>query len=111
MQLTENFYKIEFDCRDNTPMPESVLDNIKELAKNLQTIRNLLNEPIHINSGYRSKEYNKKIGGAKNSQHIIGYAADITRTYDFNPQGEFVHYDIRGYKARWNYSTKYKDFY
>ena len=34
-------------------------------------------EPIIINSGYRSPELNKKVGGAPNSNHLTGCAGDI----------------------------------
>ena len=34
--------------------------------------------PLHVNSGYRSKELNDLIKGAANSQHLTGNAADIT---------------------------------
>ena len=34
-------------------------------------------EPIRINSGYRSPQLNKKIGGVANSNHLTGCAADI----------------------------------
>ncbi len=34
-------------------------------------------EPIRINSGYRSPQLNKKIGGAAKSNHLTGCAADI----------------------------------
>ena len=34
-------------------------------------------EPIRINSGYRSPQLNKKIGGAPSSNHLTGCAADI----------------------------------
>ena len=33
--------------------------------------------PIIINSGYRSEAINRKVGGVRNSQHLIGQAADI----------------------------------
>ena len=33
--------------------------------------------PIIINSGYRSPQLNRKIGGAPNSNHLTGCAADI----------------------------------
>ena len=78
---------------------------------------------ITINSGYRSPKHNAKIGGAKNSQHLTGKAADIA-VQGFTPkqvaevienlisQGKmtqgglgvystWIHYDIRGTKARW----------
>ncbi|GAA3623273.1 hypothetical protein GCM10022397_06230 [Flavivirga jejuensis] len=53
MRLTTNFSKMEFDSRDGAVMPDSIIKNIKELAKNLQVVRDYLGEPIHINSGYR----------------------------------------------------------
>jgi uncharacterized protein YcbK (DUF882 family) len=44
----------------------------------LEPIRRILgNKPIKVNSGFRSPEVNKKIGGAKHSQHMKGEAADI----------------------------------
>ena len=33
--------------------------------------------PIIINSGFRSEVINRKVGGVRNSQHLIGQAADI----------------------------------
>lgn len=33
--------------------------------------------PIIINSGFRCEAVNRKVGGVKNSQHLIGQAADI----------------------------------
>ena len=43
----------------------------------LQTIRDFVGKPIRINSGYRSLEWNKNIGGAIGSLHTLGMAADI----------------------------------
>ena len=43
----------------------------------LQPIRNLLNEPMIITSGYRNKEVNKLVGGAIDSQHTKGQAVDF----------------------------------
>ena len=33
--------------------------------------------PIIINSGFRCEAVNRKVGGVRNSQHLIGQAADI----------------------------------
>lgn len=43
----------------------------------LDPIRDFVAEPIYINSGYRSEELNKAIGGVDYSQHRKGQAADI----------------------------------
>lgn len=123
MKLTKNFDREEFDCNDGTIIPATLMPNVQELANNLQVLRDDIGEPIRVNSGYRHPAYNKKIGGAPNSQHPKAKAADITAK-SFTPkqlaarveklikagkmkQGGlgvypgFIHYDIRGTKARW----------
>ncbi len=122
-QLTENFSLDEFKCRDGSSVPDEYMDNVKLLAANLQVLRDHIGEAIHINSAYRSPEYNEKIGGKPASKHMIAQAADITCksktpkqlhtiiekliTERKMKQGGlglypgFVHYDVRGKKARW----------
>ena len=39
--------------------------------------KSITEEPIIINSGYRSEAVNKAVGGAKGSNHLTGCAADI----------------------------------
>jgi len=126
-QLTKNFNSFEFACKDGTPVPYRYKENVKNLAENLQVLRDYYKMPVHINSGYRTKSHNKAVGGSPNSQHLLGKAADITirnktpkqvaRTIKkLISQGKmreggiglyngFVHYDIRGYAARWDYSS------
>jgi uncharacterized protein YcbK (DUF882 family) len=123
MTLTKNFSLQEFNSKDGSPMPKEVFENIILLANNLQVLRDELKASIKINSGYRSPAHNKKIGGAKNSTHTLGMAADIVVS-GFTPkqvaetidrlvkEGKmmtgglkayptFTHYDIRGVKKRW----------
>jgi len=125
--LTLNFNKKEFASKDGAGMPEDVWQNIKTLAKQLEALRSHLNKPIIVTSGYRSETHNNRIGGKKNSQHLLGKAADI-QIKGLKPktiykaieklieQGKmlegglglydtFVHYDIRGKEARWDNST------
>src|SRR5687767_4001392 len=78
MKLTENFNLFEFACKDGSPVPPELIPNVQLLAKNLQVLRDHLKEPVRLNSGYRSPEYNARIGGAKSSQHKLAKAADIT---------------------------------
>lgn len=124
MKFSKYFKKEEFDSKDGAPMPYEVKKNIRELAKNLDVIREYIGKPIHVNSGYRSPDHNIAVGGVTNSFHMIGKASDIhvkgmTTTELKNiieklinegkiSQGglgfypTWVHYDIRGIKARWN---------
>lgn len=76
-KITNNFSLEEFKCKDGSDIPNELLPNVIELAKNLQVLRDYLKKPITINSGYRSPKYNAKIGGVKNSQHLKGKASDI----------------------------------
>lgn len=43
----------------------------------LERIRALSGRPLRIVSGYRSPETNRRVGGARYSQHLLGRAADI----------------------------------
>lgn len=76
-KITTNFSLQEFNCKSGKDMPPKVMRNIIELAKNLQVLRDAIGKTISITSGYRSPEHNAKVKGAKNSQHILGTAADI----------------------------------
>lgn len=72
------YFKLsEFHCGDGTRVPEEYYDNVQELMDNLDVLREHLGYPITINSGYRTAEYNKSVGGAKKSQHLTASAADI----------------------------------
>ena len=129
-QLTKNFKLSEFRCRDGSDVPEELMENVVELAQNLQVLRDHIGKPINIISGYRSPSYNRKIGGARRSQHMSAKAADIkikgltpaeikdiivelVKSGEMKSGGiglytTFVHYDVRGRNARW-YGTGVKD--
>jgi zinc D-Ala-D-Ala carboxypeptidase len=69
----------------NMPTPEHIA-NFKLLAEKVfEPIRNHFRCPIHISSGYRSKELNSAIGGSATSQHCSGEAIDIDM--DGSPNG------------------------
>lgn len=87
MQLTPHFSLEELTRSstaerrgiDNTPSP-SIMANLMIVAEGLEKVRAAL--PIHntaiiVDSGYRSMALNAAIGGAKNSAHTRGLAADI----------------------------------
>lgn len=62
---------------DNTPN-EEVKANLEALIENvLDPLREAYGKPIYVNSGYRSPELNRAVGGVANSFHLQGYACDI----------------------------------
>lgn len=97
IQLTPHFKLSEFTRSataaarkiDNTPSIEAV-SNLQQLCihilEPLRAYANAIASPlggekeevaINISSGYRSPALNKAVGGAANSQHMTGEAADI----------------------------------
>lgn len=127
MKLTNNFSLSEFKCKCGCKMPAFVKENVKELAENLQVLRDVVGR-IDLTNAYRCKEHNADVGGSTNSQHIKGKAADIKsntlspseiasitddlmKSEKFKLGGigiynTFTHVDIRGYKARWSKTIK-----
>lgn len=85
MNLTENFTLAELIKSDtakefninNTPSAPAIA-NLQALCQNvLQPLRNAYGCPVVVTSGFRCATLNKKVGGAANSQHLYGQAADI----------------------------------
>jgi uncharacterized protein YcbK (DUF882 family) len=115
-QVSEHFKVKEFAQKDYQ-CDEVLIDS--ELIKVLEDVRTNFKMPVIITSGYRTPEYNKKIGGVKNSQHTKGTAADIkVKTvpasevqrylnrkypdkYGIGRYENFTHIDVREKKARW----------
>ena len=131
MKLTNNFSLWEFKCRDGTEVPDEYMENVKELAENLQVLRDYIQKPIIVISGYRSPTYNRKIKGARRSQHLFAKAGDLIvkgMTPDEVKEAivylikegkmkkggvglytHFTHYDVRGFNRRW-YGKGIKDY-
>ena len=113
--LSRNFVVREFACKDGS---DAVLV-APRLAMVLQTIRDHFGAAVTINSGYRTPQYNTKVGGAEHSQHCYGTAADIVvrgqkpatvaayaRTImpdwgGVGVYGSFTHIDVREAEADW----------
>jgi len=85
MKLTEHF-TLEEMTKSQTGARKGIINNpgqaeignLKALCENvLEKVRAHFGKPITVNSGFRGVKLNKAIGGAKNSQHITGQAADI----------------------------------
>ena len=111
--LSEHFSVHEFKCKDGSEHP---ID--PRLIAMLEQIRAHFKAPVTIVSGYRSPAHNAKVGGAKNSMHLKGMAADI-RVAGVDPEvvyqhcntafktggvgryRSFTHIDSRQTRARW----------
>lgn len=82
MRLSKNFTLAEL-TKTSVGLPNNPSDveieRLKILCeKVLQPLRDEFNAPIIVNSGYRSQQVNKAVGGVPTSQHLKGEAADIT---------------------------------
>ena len=86
MKLSNNFSLEEFEHSEvaiasgiKNKAPEEAINNLKKLCENvLEPLRQYLNKPIRILSGYRCEELNNAVNGVEKSQHLTGCAADIT---------------------------------
>ena len=115
-KLSENFQVSEFKCNDGS---DKVLIS-DELVSLLQDIRDHFGKAVVINSAYRTETYNKKVGGATHSQHILGTAADIVisgvsplevaqyaeylqpNSGGIGVYTSFTHVDVRASRSRWD---------
>ena len=119
-KLSANFNSSEFDCHGSGCCSSTLVDD--KLVTYLQQIREHFGKPVNISSGYRCATHNKNIGGATNSRHSKGQAADIYISgitpaeiakyaesigilgiglYETNSDGFFVHVDTRETKSFW----------
>jgi uncharacterized protein YcbK (DUF882 family) len=113
--------------KDEMP-PELAKTMVERTGPMFQALREALDMPITIVSGYRDPATNRRAGGAKKSRHMMAQAldckcADMDKLYSVAnamqadgrlPKGglalyaradgtrRFVHVDCRGYRARWN---------
>ena len=89
-----------------------IMNNIRQLAWALEMLRAFSENPIIINSGFRTHEENEACGGAKESYHMKGMAVDIDKEFlhttllndrwpgGYHEYDTFVHLDI-GPQRRW----------
>lgn len=112
-QLTPHFHSDEFldsGSRARRDPPTMLLGVLEHL-------RGQIGRPLRIVSGYRTPETNKRVGGAADSRHVHGDAADIptglVRLHQAEAAGAtgigtkdgwVLHVDVRpGGPARWTY--------
>ncbi len=114
-QISKHFSTEELACRCGCG--QMIVDPM--LIGVLEFIRARFMRPVTVYSGNRCPAHNAECGGAQDSQHLYGKAADISVSeidlgsivtaaeqagaYGIGlylDQG-FVHVDVRGYPARW----------
>lgn len=95
----------------NIPTTEHI-ENMKALAINVfQKVRDYFGIPIHISSGYRSKELNKAVGGSQTSQHSKGEAMDIDMDNTSITNAQIFHYikdNLEFDQLIWEFGTSKK---
>lgn len=113
VRIADHFMLYEFEC----PCCKRVMIDYR-LVDLLEIFREKIgNRPVYVNSGFRCREYNQKVGGVPESYHLYGMAADI-RVPGMVPgdllkyaheagflglglYSSFCHLDLRGRLMRW----------
>ena len=123
-RVSRHFRYQEF--RNKGSLTPTVTNHVIRLDRELVTSLERLREdvgPIHIASGYRSRDWNRRVGGVWNSQHTYGKAVDLYRSrmaatvteaqaraagfkgvgIESRSNPSVIHLDVRPAPARWYY--------
>jgi uncharacterized protein YcbK (DUF882 family) len=112
--VREHFALGEFQSHDGT----DILLLHPRLLDACAEVREHFDVPVRINSGYRTNAHNADIGGASQSKHLLGMAADLDvdgvppnevawfaadelEVGGLGRYGTFTHIDVFGYRRRW----------
>lgn len=113
---TKFFTRSEFACKCGCGQ-DTVDAELLHVIVNMRAVRK---HPIIPTSANRCVEHNRKVGGAKDSQHIISKALDFYEKgvdpgetarflqeafpdkYGIGVYNSWVHIDVRPEKARWD---------
>lgn len=114
--VSKFFNRIEFKCNCYNCKPYAV---DAELLEVLEDVREHFDAPVYITSGWRCEKHNTNVGGAKDSKHLYGIAADFKvrnvspidvhgylverypDCYGIGLYSSWVHLDVRPERARW----------
>ena len=117
--MAKYFTSAEFACKHCNQLPSGGMH--EGLIRVLDQLREQLGESLIVSSGYRCPTHNRNIGGASQSYHMKGIAADVyihsdrysphriakmalecgSDTAVAYPNQGFVHVDMRGHRADW----------
>jgi len=77
-EFTKSKKATELGIDNHAQLTQQNYINLEALCVNvLQKVRDMIEVPIHVSSGFRCRLINKAAGGATKSQHMKGEAADI----------------------------------
>lgn len=115
LKVSEFFSLSEFACPCCGRV--KVSEQFTELVARLHELRKVLGKPVKTTSGYRCSDHNEEVGGAAQSQHLLGAAADIivsgVKPGEVAEQAErvgfrgigiystFTHVDVRDKPTKW----------
>jgi uncharacterized protein YcbK (DUF882 family) len=113
--VADNFVLGEFQSHDGT----DILLLHPRLIELCQNVRDHFDAPANVNSGFRTNAHNADIGGASQSKHLLGMAADLdvagvppeevasfAESLEVGGMGRynsFTHLDVFGYRRRWDF--------
>lgn len=116
--LSAHFDRREFRCKGHGVAGHTAHDTAVSghLVAHLERLRAIVGRPLPIVSGHRCGWWNRRVGGARRSRHLLGDGADIPLGYATVAQAEragftgigrrgvwAVHVDVRPQRARWSY--------
>jgi uncharacterized protein YcbK (DUF882 family) len=102
--ITEHFSRAEFRDRRTGMSHVDVT-----LVDHLERLRTIVGQPLNIVSGYRSPTTNAAVGGAQESQHLKGWAADIPEGYATVDQALRAGFTGIGSKGKWAVHVDVRD--
>jgi uncharacterized protein YcbK (DUF882 family) len=86
INLSKNFTENEFFSKSFNAPESHYFD--EKLIIAAQLLRDTFNTPISVNSSFRTKEHNQRVGGAASSQHLKGNAVDLG--FNSNPNSLLI---------------------
>lgn len=108
-RITKHFKYKELNTR-MAPCKDFVVQSLSQIALFLEVVRWTYGKPIKINSGFRSTQHNKEVGGVDNSMHLLGKAVDIA-PIDINDYDDLCFHVARTSLPEKHYIRYYRDRY